>query len=261
MEDVMALFPLRKLTVPLLGLTLALGGCAGSAGQYDKVVELAPENSLLRFYGKAQTGIQPLRVAFADPWEYEEYAGFRGQEMRLEVFYVTKARVQTAVQYPYALRNMVGTWNHNAGKSISWGESGDVYNPISRIGYQRYTLAGNASCAGFQTEWDYPADDPDNRPGQVMFGYLCAAPGLKLSDAAIDDTLANIGIRGISERIRRNDPKQLASNFGERSQLSASSRSAALAIAKGSSTSASGNVNFPFEFVVTYSVTGGDLTN
>jgi len=94
-----------------------------------------------------------------------------------------------------------------------------------------------------------------------MFGYLCAAPGLKLSDAAIDDTLANIGIRGISERIRRNDPKQLATNFGERSQLSASSRSAALAIAKGSSTSASGNVNFPFEFVVNYSVTGGDLTN
>jgi len=126
----MALFPLRKLTIPLLGLTLALGGCAGTAGQYDKVVEIAPENSLLRFYGKAQTGIQPLRVAFADPWEYEEYAGFNGQEMRLEVFYVTKASVQTAVQYPYALRNMVETWNHNTRKSIAWGESGDVYNPI-----------------------------------------------------------------------------------------------------------------------------------
>lgn len=253
------MFQLKSLTVPLVGITLALAGCSGSIGQYDKITEISQENSLLRFYGKAQSGLQPLRVAFADPWEYEEYAGFKGQKMRLEMFYVTKARVQTALQYPYSIKDMVGTWNHNVGKTKSWGDSGRVYNPITDIGYQRYDLAGGEACAGFQTKWDYPADDPDNRPGRVMFGYLCAAPGTKLSSNDIEDTLVNIGLRGFSERIRPTDQNRIAGNFGETSSIAPAARGNALSIAKGSPARSIGNINFPFEFVVPYSVTGGDL--
>ena len=39
MEDGMTQFPLKFLTLPLVGLALGLSGCITSSGQYDKVVE------------------------------------------------------------------------------------------------------------------------------------------------------------------------------------------------------------------------------
>ena len=63
----MKMFQLKTIAAPLVGLTLALAGCA--TGQYDKITEVSPEKSLLRLYGKAQKGIVPQRVAFADPWD------------------------------------------------------------------------------------------------------------------------------------------------------------------------------------------------
>ena len=82
----MTKFQLKSLTLLLVGLALGLSGCINSPGQYDKVVEVAPENSLLRLYGEAHRGEFPLRVAYADPWEYEEYAGFKNSDVRLEMF-------------------------------------------------------------------------------------------------------------------------------------------------------------------------------
>jgi hypothetical protein len=243
----MKMFQLKSIAAPLVGMTLALAGCA--TGQYDKITEVSSEKSLLRFYGKAQKGIVPQRVAFADPWEYEEYAGFEGKDVRLEVFYIEAVETQTSVQYTYALQRMVDTWRYNAGKTKSWGEEYNVENPMTGIDYQRYVLDGQ-SCAGFHSQWDTPADDDLLRPGRVIFGYLCARAGNKLSDAVIDDSLRNIGIRGLTEKIRRNDPIQIAMPFGEKSDVPLKSKAKALAIAKGVSSGSHGNSNFPFEFVV-----------
>jgi len=41
---------------------------------------------MLRIHGNAQKGVTPERIAFADPWEHEEYAGLIGNGQRLEVF-------------------------------------------------------------------------------------------------------------------------------------------------------------------------------
>ena len=95
----MTKFPLQSRTHPLVGLAFGLSGCITSSDQYDKVGEVAPENSLLRFYGEAHRNEFPLRVAYADPWEYEEYAGFKNSDVRLEMFYVTVAAEYTSVQY------------------------------------------------------------------------------------------------------------------------------------------------------------------
>ncbi|MEC8172094.1 MAG: hypothetical protein VX090_01810, partial [Pseudomonadota bacterium] len=119
----MSKFPLKSLTLLLVGLALGFSGCTTSSGKYDKIVEVAPENSLLRFYGEAHRHISPLRVAYADPWEYEEYAGFKNSDVRLEMFYVTVAAEYTSVQYPYTLSGMVDTWHHNAGKPKSWSQT------------------------------------------------------------------------------------------------------------------------------------------
>ena len=93
-----------------------------------------------------------------------------------------------------------------------------------------------------------------------MFGYFCNQNGKQLSDEVIEDTLKNIGVRGITERIRRKDAQQLATNFGEKSIISPENTSAALAIAKGTPSTASGNQNFPFEIAVTFSEDGDTNT-
>ena len=254
----MKMFQLKTIATPLVGLTLALAGCA--TGQYDKITEVSAEKSLLRFYGKAQKGIVPQRVAFADPWKYEEYAGFEGKDVRLEVFYIEAVKTQTSVQYTYALQRMVDTWRYNANKKKSWGEENNVENPMTSIDYRRYVLDGQP-CAGFHGQWDTPADDDLLRPGRVIFGYLCARGGKKLSDAVINDSLRNIGIRGLTEKIRKNDPTQIAMPFGEKSEVPLESKAKALAIAKGVPSGSHGNSNFPFEFVVHFQEKSGDAIN
>lgn len=254
----MTKFPLKFLTITLVGLALGLSGCITSSGQYDKVVEVAPENSLLRFYGEAHRGEFPLRVAYADPWEYEEYAGFKNSDVRLEMFYVTVAAEYTSVQYPYTLSGMVDTWHHNAGKPKSWSQTVHLEAPIEEMYYKRYSLNGEQSCAGFQAEWEVPPADRLLRPSRVIFGYLCAKPGQKMSEKTIENTLVNIGVRGVTEKVRRSDPPQLASNFGEQNSISQERRAAAIAIARGGP-GTSGNANFPFEFAVPYHEdSGGD---
>ena len=64
-----------------MSLAFILAGCA--TGQ---ITEVDHETSMLRIHGNAQKGVTPRRVAFVDPWEYEEYAGLIGNGQRLEVF-------------------------------------------------------------------------------------------------------------------------------------------------------------------------------
>ena len=222
--------------------------------QYDKITEVDHETSVLRFH-ETQKGVTPRRVAFADPWEYEEYAGLIGNGQRLEVFYIASADDQIALEYTYSLRRMIDTWQYNSGKPKTWGDAHDVTNPMALIDYQRYTQADEA-CVGFHTSWEHPYNDPDSRPGRVMFGFLCNQNGKQLSDEVIEDTLKNIGVKGITERIRRKDAQQLATNFGEMSNILPENTSAALAIAKGTPSTATGNQNFPFELAVTFSEDG-----
>ena len=89
-----------------------------------------------------------------------------------------------------------------------------------------------------------------------MFGNFCNQNGKQLSDEVIEGTLKNIGVRGITERIRRKDAQQLAAIFGEKSQISPKNASAMIAIAKGTPSAASWKPNFSFELVVTFSEDG-----
>ena len=97
---------------------------------------------MLRIHRNAQKGVTPERVAFADPWEYEEYAGLIGNGQRLEVFYVASANNQIALEYTYSLRRMIDTWQYSSGKPKTWGGSHDVTNPMASTDYQRYTQTG-----------------------------------------------------------------------------------------------------------------------
>lgn len=171
---------------------------------------------------------------------------------------MTVAAEYTSVQYPYTLSGMVDTWHHNAGKPKSWSQTVHLEAPIEEMHYKRYSLNGEQSCAVFQAEWDFPPADRLLRPSRVIFGYLCAKPCQKLSEKTIENTLVNIGVRGVTEKVRKSDPPQVTSNFGERNSISQERRAAAIGIARGGS-GTSGNANFPFEFAVPYHEdSGGD---
>ena len=105
---------------------------------------------MLRIHGNAQKGVTPERIAFADPWEHEEYAGLIGNGQRLEVFYITAEDHQTSLKYTYSLRSMIDTWQYNSGKPKTWGDAHDVTNPMALIDYQHYTQTGEW-CVGFHT--------------------------------------------------------------------------------------------------------------
>jgi len=222
-----------------------VAGCAATDGAYSTISEVGAENSLLRFSTKAVKGGAVRRVAYADPWEYEEYADFRSDELRFEVFYIHRVGRGTAVEYPFAIPTMIDTWNYNSGAGKTWRKKGHVDGAVATIWYQRYTrLPRQEACIGFQAEWAHSTYDPTARPGKLLFGYLCAAPGKTLSDPAVGDFLANITVRDLAAA-------HLALNFGETSTVPPPARRKALAIAQGGPKNLSGNKRFPFGFVVT----------
>ena len=150
---------------------------------------------------------------------------------------------------------MIDTWQYNSGEPNTWGGAHDVTNSIALFDYQRYTQAGE-SCVRFNTSWDNPYNDPDSRPARVIFSFLCNQNDKHPSDTDIEDTLKNIGVRGITERIRRKDAQQLATNFGEKSNISPENRSAAIAISRGTPSTATENQNSPFELAASFSEDG-----
>jgi len=245
----MKLVQRKFLAMPLVGLALILAGCV--SGQYNKIKQVSTENSLLRFYGKTQKNLNPRRVAFASPWEYEEYAGFTNKKERLELFYVSATDDDISLDYEYSIQVMVDTWLYNAGKSKSWGEAYHVKNSTVLIDYKRYTQ-NDEPCAGFHVMWDKRIDDPNMRPGRVVFGYLCKGPGNQLTDAEIADTLGNIGFKALLNEIRLTGSGRITAQFGEKSNISQEQRSTALAIARGATPDISGNHHFPFNFAITY---------
>ena len=251
-----------NLSLAAFAAAFVLAGCVGQQGHYDTIAKVESDKALLRLYDESLKGAALQRVAFADPWEYEEYVGVDGGGLKAELFYVTYAGPSIALQFSQTIESMVEGWNFNRGRSKSWGEEGSADNPFAEIAFRRYVLTeSNRPCVGFIAEWDSPAADPDNRPGKVLFGYTCADSGGALPDSRIYALLENIGIRGITERI----PKQrwakplIAHNFGYISD--GQTRGVALQIAKGGAGASNGNAGFPFELAVPFhDKPAGDLS-
>lgn len=244
-------------TVLLAGTALLAAGCASQPGEYTLTSEVSPEEALLQFRGGPLTGATPRRVVHTNPWEYVEYASGMAGGLRFEMAYVSHVGTNTTVEYPHTLRKMIGSWRHNAGQ-LAFGTAQQSPSPVEDMWYLPYRVsASNEACAGFQAEWDSPMLDPMRRPGRVLFGYLCAAPGSALTVSTIEGVLANISIRGITERIRNQDPQQVALGFGDKSQVPAQERSEALAVARQGADGSGGNPAFPFGYVVTFTTNEG----
>ena len=99
-------------------------------------------------------------------------------------------------------------------------------------------------------EWDEIYEDPQGRPGKVLFGYACAAEGMVLENEQIRRLVSEIGIRPQTEL---SDVREACCDIHKDSH-----RPAAIDTVRGKEHSAdTGNPCFPFKFARYYSESGG----
>ena len=235
----------------------ALGGAQALALERPMIAVIAPGDERIVFAAEEFEGTTPRRVRYTDVWEREEYALFQGNGAQAEIIYSAAKtdEAMIALAYNLVIARMVKTWNLNRNNVEAWGGKGEVSTPFGLFFYRRYKLARrNRVCFGFSGEWDEPSDDPQQRPGKVLFGYFCAKEGADLPYDRIEDLILRLGIRGITERL----PRRRQGDKGSADRLASTSAEAEM-IARGSSPSAeTGNPNVPFTFAVPYMDTTGD---
>lgn len=244
--------PLKTMTV-LAFAAVALSGCASMTIQQPAVAELKPGQGRIVFADPAFKGTHPVHVAFTDPWQREEYALFKSHGAQSEILYsTTQPGYEVALQYNFTVKDSVDTWNLNRKYAKSWGRAAWFRSPLTGLFYQPYTLLGaNRQCFGFSGGWNNPPDDPDARPGKVLFGYYCAASGQALPRQRMEDLLSDIGIRGITE------PLPYAER--EHPTPSTANQPAAIKLAQGGAGNGdSGNLQFPFDLARHYPTYGDD---
>ncbi len=246
--------PLALVTAAFAALT----GCAAYSIDQPAVARIAPGDARIVFADDEFKGSAPVHIKFTDPWQREEYALFQGNGSQAEILYSsTEIGYQVALEYLFTVDRSVETWNLNRKYTRSWGENEWFQGPFVGFFYQPYQLVeANRSCFGFSSTWDDPSDDPDHRPGKVLFGYYCAGPGGALTRGRMEALLDRIGVRGITERIRGGSGGMGAGapDAGHQAEATRLARG-------GTPNTVTGNPDFPFDLARYYQVHGGEGGN
>lgn len=224
-------------------IAAALAACAEIQIPQPTVRQVAAADRRIAFEAGPFAEGASRHVAFTDNWEREDYSLFRGGGVQAEMVYAAAVSSPVALDYPYWIERMVETWNHNRGREKAWGAEGRLRLRFGTVFYKPYRLvAERRECVGFSGEWDYPPDDPEKRPGQVLFGYYCAAPGAALDTPAIEALLREVALVDPFYR-----PKQ------GRLEVAAEAQAAAVSLARGAAgPDGTGHPGFPFRFARVY---------
>ncbi len=240
--------PVTRRVVGALSIAPAVlaSACTQDLGPTDRIETIAPGDRRVAVTSPAFEAGRSRHVRFTGDWQQEEYAYFGRGGGRTEIIYAAVTRTPFVLNYQLVIRDAVGHWSFNRGKAMDWGETGRAGALAEPIFFHRYRLTGEGrDCFGFSAEWDYPSDDPQHRPGRVLFGYSCAPPGDRLSDERIADWV---------DSIRVNDPAERK----PRSRQDPAERANALDLARGADGSLAGNPRFPFLFAERYNDTQGN---
>ncbi len=230
----------KKLALPTV-MSVLIAGCAGELAQYPVTAKKPAKEALITFEAPAFKNAKVVRVHHLDAFEHIEYARFETDDgLSMEAVYDTSLGVDLVLDYNYWIEKMVDTWNVNRGKSKAFGERKFVQAWHGEIEYQPYRLGGNRQCIGFSSEWDHQARDPFGRPSRVLFGYVCAKPGDRLSEERIAQALKGLRIS------KRNSESFVPVNRKR------SVDQIALNTAKGTPANPVGNAQFPFNFGTPY---------
>ena len=252
----------RQLSTLILTMVTALAACAGSPRENLRVDWVVPGEHQIVVSSESFSTAKTFRVKYTDAWQMEEYALFRAGGMQLEIIYAEASRAFTvALDYQLPLVSMVSTWNLNSRQNIVWGPLGRIDNRLGTWFYRTYELSDiQKSCAGFMLEWDEIYEDPQGRPGKVVFGYFCGAEGEPLEDEAVRALIRGIRIvtpAGLATwRYAADDTSD--DKEARRFVAGGLQNPPAIDTARGYSPSIdTGNPRFPFMFARYYSVHGG----
>ena len=236
----------------VLTIATALVACCASTRENLCIDWVAPREHQIVVTSKSFSAATPIRISYTDSWQTEEYALFRAEGMQLEIIYAAASKAFTvALDYQMPIKAMAATWNLNSRQNIVWGPLGRVDTRLGTWFYRTYELGNiHRSCAGFMVEWDEIYEDPQGRPGKVLFGYACAAEGMVLENEQIRRLVSEIGIRPQTEL---SDVREACCDIHADSH-----RPAAIDTVRGKEHSAdTGNPCFPFKFARYYSESGG----
>ena len=252
-----------RLIAAALMLGIAVVGCTAWRGIERDVRWVNPGEQRIVSTAAGFKSSRPIRVAYTDAWQTEEYALFEAEGRQCEIICAEADRSFTvSLDYQMPIKEMVATWNLNSGQNLVWGPLERIDRQLETWFYRTYKISGlQRSCAGFVVEWDQVYEDPQGRPGKVLFGYYCSAKGETLADEAVRTLIRGIRIEnpvGLSERRSRVDD---TGGGDEQTRLSAhkdSKNPTAIAFARGNGPSPkTGNPGFPFMFARYYRISSG----
>ncbi len=195
----------------LITVTLVMAGLSACAVSDTAVSGLRPleeKNALLIFTAGPFNKPAIQRTMFADPSQREEYALFKQSNQIAEVVFLSTRHLHTnnlGLDNWGTLDAMISGWNYTK-SGVQLDQEAYRFD-AGWVGYwvKPFVVSQTEqNCAGFRAEWDGRADDPEHRPSKMIFGYFCENPGLSLSRVDIEKRIQELGVRGISVRLRGN---------------------------------------------------------
>ena len=186
----------KRLIAAALTLVTVAAGCMDSISLDPGVDWVVADESRIAVASEIFETTKPIRVKYTAAWQTEEYILFRAGGRQLEMIYTEASKAFTvALEYQLPIEAMVSTWNLNSRQNLVWGPLGRVDTRLGTWFYRPYEPSDlQRSCIGFMVEWDQIYEDPQGRPGKVVFGYFCGAEGETLEGEAVGALIRGIRI-------------------------------------------------------------------
>ena len=242
----------KRLIAAALTLVTSVAGCRASTRLDPGVDWVVADEHRIAVACEIFASAKPIRVKYTDAWQIEEYALFRADGRQCEIIYAEANRAFTvALDYRMPIEEMVATWHLNSHPNLVWGPLGRIDRRFGTWFYRPYKISDlQRPCVGFMVEWDQIYEDPQGRPGKVVFGYFCGAGGETLEDQEIRALIWGISVRMQGESSGEQQTEYLHD--------AGSIKPSAIGAAKGYGPAAdSGNPGFPFRFARYYSISNG----
>jgi len=242
----------KRLIATALTLVTAVAGCMASTRLDPGVDWVVADEHRIVVASEILASAKPIRVKYADAWQTQEYALFKADGRQGEMIYAEASKAFTvALDYQMPIEEMVVTWNLNSRQNLIWGPLGRIDRRFGTWFYRPYWISDlQRPCVGFMVEWDQRYEDPQGRPGKVLFGYFCGFGAETLDDQEIRVLIGGFSVRMLGESTGEQQADPLP-NAG-------SEIPPAIAAARGDGPSAdSGNPGFPFRFARYYSINNG----
>ena len=245
-----------------LVMVAAVTGCAFSTREKPRIAWVVADEQWIAVNSEIFASTRPMGVKYIDSWQTEEYGLFRAGGRQLEMIYAQAGREFTvALDYQMPIKAMVATWNLNSRQNLVWGPLGRINSRFGTWFYRTYEHSDlQRPCVGFLVEWDQIYEDPQGRPGKVLFGYFCGAEGEALEDEAVRALIRAIRIRmpeGISRW--RNTAHDTSDDKDARLFVNGGLKNPTAGATAGEYGPSidTGNPRFPFMFARYYSESGG----